>query len=107
MVAGGEYAWVLPDTKLAISRLQGFKFIGLVEHWALSICLFHAMIGGECLPSEFVNTRPARPTSTFRESRNLFDDLLDPFDEPLYEKASDIFWGNVNKYNVSHTACKK
>merc|ERR1712216_899514 len=36
-------------TGLAISRLdEGFIFVGLTEKWNLSVCLFHAMFGGNC-----------------------------------------------------------
>ena len=57
-----------PDVPLALSRLRhGFSFVGLTEAWALSICLFHAVFGGPCMPVEFSNSRPghyARKTAS-------------------------------------------
>merc|ERR1711982_201734 len=51
----GEHAHIA----LALDRLEnGFKFIGLTEEWNLSICLFHAMLGGKCLDWEFSKSRP-------------------------------------------------
>jgi len=47
-----------PNVALALSRLDGFAFVGLTEEWSLSICLFHAMFGGRCLPGELGNARP-------------------------------------------------
>jgi hypothetical protein len=35
----------------------GLAFVGITEHWDLSICLFHAMFGGVPRPGSFANTR--------------------------------------------------
>merc|ERR1712166_1729650 len=55
---------MIPDTPTALKRLDGFKFVGLTEEWDLSICLFHAMFGGECEESEFANMRPSKRSKT-------------------------------------------
>ena len=95
-----------PDLALAIRRLEAFRFIGLVEEYALSVCLFHAMLGGPCLPVEFVNMRPGKCGG-----HNLTEDLarlngyVDAYDTSLYRRAAQIFWSNIRKYNVSRTAC--
>ena len=34
---------VMPDTELALRRLEQFAFVGLTSEWALSMCLFHAI----------------------------------------------------------------
>jgi len=47
-----------PNIELALSRLDGFAFVGLTDQWALSICLFHVMFGGEFHPTELENMRP-------------------------------------------------
>merc|ERR1712151_684040 len=47
--------------KEAIRNLdKGFAFVGITEEWELSVCLFHAMFGGQCRDREFTNTRPSR-----------------------------------------------
>ena len=65
----------------AARRLRDdFAFVGLVEHWNLSICLFHAMHGGRVIPAEFENSRPTHlalapthgaPTPALRRQRDL------------------------------------
>merc|ERR1719313_133277 len=48
------------DVQAALSRLPKLGFVGLTDNWDLSICLWHAKFGGECLPVEFQNLRKAR-----------------------------------------------
>jgi len=98
-----------PDVDLALSRLGGFKFIGLTEEWALSVCLFHAMTGSECLPSEFLNVRPTKDSEGARaeDEKRFFDSYHDPYDEALYERASAIFWASVAKHNVTRESCRR
>ena len=51
---------VVPNVRVAISRLRGFAFVGLTDDWASSICLFHLMFGGRCLAAERRNVRPGQ-----------------------------------------------
>ena len=48
------------DREAALARLPKLGFVGLTDQWDLSVCLWHAKFGGECLPAEFKNVRPAR-----------------------------------------------
>lgn len=41
----------------AVDRIRKFGFVGITEEWELSVCLFHAMFGGDCLPVEFPKDR--------------------------------------------------
>ena len=50
-----------PRIEVALRRLPAFQFVGLTEQYALSICLFHATVGGPCLPVEFQTLRPPKP----------------------------------------------
>ena len=53
-----------PNVNLAVRRLETFAFVGLVEEWALSVCLLHTMHGPtfhseRCYAAEFGNSRKA------------------------------------------------
>jgi len=94
-----------PYVRLAVHRLRQFRFVGITEHFDLSVCLFHAMFGGECRKVEFFNMRPGAPP------QSRFEKLLaqdpDPYDGALYSEALRIFWSNVKKYDVRRSTCKK
>ena len=97
---------IIPNTQLAIRRLSKFRFVGLVEEYALSVCLFHAMLGGDCLTVEFVNMRPStRHRTSLAEDIDLLGGYQDSFDLQLYAAVKKIFWTNVRKYNVTRAAC--
>lgn len=38
-------------------RLPSVAFVGLLEHWEASVCLFHRTFGGSVLPQELANNR--------------------------------------------------
>lgn len=88
----------------AISRLDGFAFVGLTDHFDLSVCLFHAMFGGDCYPVEFVNMRPAVYRQNFTQQLDGFED---PFDQRIYNAASQIFWANVRRFNLNKVTCQR
>jgi len=96
---------VVPDVRTAVARLDGFKFAGLTEHWDLSICLFHAMFGGECNQHEFENMRPTKVGG--KKPANPFGDATDPYDEAVYAKVAAVFWDNVRRFGVSRDACER
>ena len=55
-----------PNASLAVQRLGTFAFVGLVEEWALSVCLLHTMHGPtfhseRCEAAEFYNSRKVWP----------------------------------------------
>lgn len=90
---------------MAMARMSaGFAFIGLTEEWGLSVCLFHRMFGGECAEHEFNNVRPGRAHQKEYDLKD-FKGWRDPFDAPVYEHGSRIFWSNIEKYNVSRESC--
>lgn len=89
----------------AIERLDtGFAFVGLTEEWELSVCLFHTMFGGECAEHEFSNVRPGRAHQKEYDVQD-FNGWTDPFDIPVYEHGANIFWKNIQEYNVSRESC--
>lgn len=95
---------IQPDLPKALDRLRGFKFIGLTDEWNLSICLFHAMFGGECLPKEFEDMRP---TAYDESASNPFKKYPDVPDEILYRAAERFYRFNLNLYGVTSETCKK
>ncbi|CAJ1436581.1 unnamed protein product [Effrenium voratum] len=78
------------------------SFVGLVEEWDLSICLFHKMLGGDCLFSEFENTRQ-NPNEYNTSELQGFNDTLDGI---VYQEARSIFQRNLKLYGVSNESCQ-
>jgi len=88
---------------------EGFAFIGLMEEWPLSMCLFHATFGGPCHAAEFMNTRVwhlelAAPPKLHNDS--LLEGYVDPYDKEIWEEAQKIFWERVRQYDVSLEKCE-
>jgi len=91
-----------PNLHLAIKRLrEGFKFVGLVEHYALSVSLFHAKFGGDCLIEEFENMRPTLPAANYAAQH-----MPDNPDAALYAEAEWKFWSDIFQNNVTLEVCK-
>lgn len=108
---GQHCRWCLqkPDVKaqqLALERLDGFAFVGLLDYFDLSLCLFHAMFGGECRAVEFMNTRKSW------YHKNYSADLkemkwTDPYDEQIWQKVSQKFWANVQHHELTAKKCRR
>jgi hypothetical protein len=95
-----------PDIVKAIHRLiTGFAFVGLTELYDLSVCLFHAMFGGRCLPVEFTNTRPARDQALLPGSFTAWGGMVDGYDWRLYSEATRIFFERLQQYGVNEAKC--
>merc|ERR1712232_914309 len=111
MMTGWSCRWsdvkpTLQQTKLAITLLDSqFIFVGLTEHWSLSVCLFHAMFGGPCRRWEFAPGRCAtcKRGKTLKLTHNTSSLMgwRDEIDAHVYTHASEIFWRNVAKYKIS------
>lgn len=70
----------------------------------LSVCLFHAMFGGECWPVEFANMRKSLFYDNYSDF--LADHAIeDPYDRQIFTQASKMFWSNVAQYNVTTENC--
>lgn len=93
-----------------------FAFIGLVERWAESICMFHILLeqGNAPLPTEFHNSRPthdntqrhmlAKEEWMSHVANNSTDSnflrrllLFDPLDDLTYKLASQSFNASIMK----------
>ena len=82
------------ESRAAAARLGsvGFGFVGLVEEWNLSVCLFHRLLGGTPRPQEFSAVRVNKQTTIiFRRHPDLARALRDPADELLYAVATRRF----------------
>jgi|EP00927_Polykrikos_kofoidii_P013985 hypothetical protein len=101
---------VEPDVPLAIQRLDGFAFVGILEEFDMSICLFHKMMGSKCLAVEFLNTREANypgGDKMHEEELQKLREVGDPWDGPVYEAALRRFWGDVRKYDLKPSVCRE
>lgn len=79
-------------------------FVGLTEHYDLSVCLLHAMWGGTPQETSFQNVRPTSKFATGYNStdaaRHLrFED--DPLDAELYFEARRIFVTRLREHGLA------
>jgi len=99
---------------LAIRRLRSFRFAGLTDKWALSMCLGHRMFGGRCLLRDFMNTGVTIGASQSKQvlleetkhSISVLHGWRDPYDGPLYEAATERFAQDCQRYGVSVGSCQ-
>eukprot|EP00438_Fugacium_kawagutii_P006006 Skav200018 [mRNA] locus=scaffold2535:90566:91705:+ [translate_table: standard] len=91
---------------LAMERLHHFAFVGLTDFFDLSVCLFHHMFGGQCHPVEFTNMRQDTYKANYSAMLESHG-YNDPYDGKIFGKASNIFWSNVAKYNVTPESCRQ
>eukprot|EP00927_Polykrikos_kofoidii_P010637 TRINITY_DN1447_c0_g1_i5.p1 TRINITY_DN1447_c0_g1~~TRINITY_DN1447_c0_g1_i5.p1 ORF type:complete len:341 (+),score=42.99 TRINITY_DN1447_c0_g1_i5:111-1133(+) len=99
-----------PDVTLAIQRLDGFAFVGIIEEFDMAVCLFHKMMGSKCLAVEFLNTREATyPGGEEMKQKQLAQlrEQGDPWDGPVYEAAMRRFWGDVRKHDLKPSVCRE
>jgi hypothetical protein len=100
---------VPPNVTLAIQRLNHFAYVGIIEQFDLSVCLFHKMFGTKCLDVEFLNMRPGTyPGGEKKKQEDLamLEKQGDPWDGPVYDAAKRRFWSDVHKYNLRPSTCK-
>eukprot|EP00927_Polykrikos_kofoidii_P004011 TRINITY_DN1159_c0_g2_i1.p1 TRINITY_DN1159_c0_g2~~TRINITY_DN1159_c0_g2_i1.p1 ORF type:complete len:764 (+),score=147.16 TRINITY_DN1159_c0_g2_i1:38-2293(+) len=101
---------VVPNVSLAIKRLREFAFVGILEEYDMSICLFHAVFGGKCLAVEFLNSRPTHyeESEAAQEAEEAkLKKYPDPWDTPVYEAAMRRFKADVRKYKLNNSTCRK
>jgi hypothetical protein len=94
------------DVSDAIDMLHdGFAFVGITDQWALSVCLFRVMFGGQCLASDVLDVRPGdNSSSSYYDTSELFD-WVDNWDGPLYAEAEDLFESALTVYGVDASSC--
>ena len=89
----------------AIDRLDStFAFVGLTEHWNMSVCLFHAQFGGRPSAASFENSRAGHyhqdgASSNKFEAKELdFGGIDDYADAAVYGEATRIFVRRLREY---------
>jgi len=106
---GGPCGSGAPPTRAEVDkakrRLRGFLFVGLVEEWELSMCLFRATFGGQCFASEFINTRHEE-TPRLEHDTSVLRGLTDEYDGALYAEAQAIFRERFGSLSLSEAACQ-
>jgi len=97
------------DVSLATTVLrEGFAFVGITEQWALSVCLFRVMFGGQFLKSDLLDTRPGK--TSYNGSDDGYDTSelegwVDPWDGPLYAEALSMLESTRKVYGVDPSSC--
>lgn len=87
----------------AVALVEKLGFVGLTGEWPLSVCLFHAMYGGECLPESFVNSRKGK----YIQAEELPD--VGPAlgsDLRVYQEARRVFDLRLKQYGVTMDLCR-
>lgn len=90
--------------RTAVAKIPQLGFVGLTNHWELTVCMFHAKFGGECLAAEFANTNPTNKKSA-AINETLFDSSFQTIDDAVYEAASKKFIEDMHKYDVNPRTC--
>jgi hypothetical protein len=99
------------DVSAAVDMLHdGFAFVGITEQWALSVCLFRVMFGGQCLASDLADVRPYGRTTVRNTSSSYYDTSelfgwVDDWDGPLYAEAALMFESALTVYGVDASSC--
>lgn len=116
------------EASLAVERLrEGFIFVGIIEEWDLSICLFRHMFGGDCLKSDFSSmpdphggvwddgkeldktnwkSIPKSKTNSSLYDTSQLGDFRDVHDGALYEEAQRMFAEARNRHSVTLASCQ-
>mmetsp|Transcript_81162 Transcript_81162/g.173675 ORF Transcript_81162/g.173675 Transcript_81162/m.173675 type:complete len:326 (+) Transcript_81162:52-1029(+) len=88
-------------------RLQtGFFFVGILEQFNLSVCLFNVMFNQTCRSLQFVNSHPTHGKESSAWDTAELNGWRDSYDNELYDIAKKMFEANLKKYNVSDTSCE-
>jgi len=96
------------ESDLAVQRLrEGFGFVGLMDRWDLSVCLFHAKFGGDCHATEFSSTRMDRNSSHAQYDTSELRGFKDKVDGRLFEEAVRIFEDDTSRFGVSPSTCSE
>eukprot|EP00927_Polykrikos_kofoidii_P013073 TRINITY_DN1568_c0_g1_i1.p1 TRINITY_DN1568_c0_g1~~TRINITY_DN1568_c0_g1_i1.p1 ORF type:complete len:352 (-),score=40.85 TRINITY_DN1568_c0_g1_i1:217-1206(-) len=102
-----EQTAIVPNVKLALSRLDGFLFAGLVEQYGLSVCLFHVVTGTKWGSHDVDNMRRLNKSGGDKWDESVLSGYTDPYDTPLYLEVQKRFWLAVEQYQLSAEKCQQ
>jgi len=94
------------DLSKGIAALREFAFVGVLEEWPLSVCLFHSIFGGNFSQEQFTNGRPgklARKGQSYNTS--WVEDVIPDWSTQLYEFAQKRFHFDLQRYAVTKDSC--
>jgi len=93
------------DAQRAMDRVDKFFFVGLIEKWALSICLFNYKTTGVRFVSE-CQLADSRPTES--KTKEVYDTSgypRDVADETLYAHVVERFNKELSLHGISKQSC--
>jgi len=95
------------ETSLAKETLrESFVYVGITEEWDLSICLLHAVFGGNCLASDFVDSNPGNNATSSGYDISVLNGYQDLHDGAVYTEARAMFHEQMLRYGVSQETCQ-
>ncbi|EGD77314.1 hypothetical protein PTSG_08409 [Salpingoeca rosetta] len=102
------------ETAIRLLRSEKISFVGLTDYWRESICLFHAMFGGNITEHEFTNTRPGVSNTAEDIHATMNHPGLehisaadDPADWEIFKVAKEIFVTRLVQYGIEVPASLK
>lgn len=100
------------DAKEAISKVEKFRFVGLVEEWPLSICLFNYLTTGTRFVtySQLTDTHATHRVAgkAEKQSATIYDTrgyTRDVADEQLYAYVVERFHADLSKHDITIEKC--
>ena len=102
-MAGGLIASRLPRVIDFIEREMAF--VGLLEEWEKTICLFHASFGGPLFAAELMNVRPTNGGRASKYNESELGDVLDAADQAVYAAAKRRFERDVRDHRADISQC--
>jgi len=91
----------------AVDRVkEGFAFVGLVEEWDLSLCMFHRELGGELYNAETAHIRSNSHEEGPKDCPSE-ETIEDDLDQPVYDAARQIFEDKVTEVLFQLKAVQK
>lgn len=93
------------DAKKASAKLDKFRFVGLQEEWALSICLFNYLTSGKRFITKMQLSDVRATSGRGRTDYDTKGYPHDAADEALYAHAAEQFYANLKKHGITVDAC--
>lgn len=93
------------EVEMALKKIDNMQFVGLQEHWVLSMCLYNRIVTGKSFVEEWqlLNFR-----ATNGDKTTVYDTAgypKDKYDSKVYAAASARFFSDLAKYNIDEESC--